>query len=218
MPKSFICSLCHNGILGGGLYLDSQSVTYKTNKLTVDEKYKNLVLPLNEIKEITWKWIVIPVATFYMKNGEEYKIIIYNKARFNKYYREYSSVLSSKEVNMSEEDLRWNRFIEDICSRDMSTLSDIQRKAVLCFWYDAEMNSGGYSGYLDCYPDTNFSELKEAINSIGYKEIADNLQKAINEGEDNGWVETDAAYYEFSPSLCDCLQEFVEENKDVIFE
>lgn len=92
MPKSFICSLCHNGILGGGLYLDSQSVTYKTNKLTVDEKYKNLVFPLNEIKEITWKWIVFPVATFYMKSGEEYKIIIFNKARFNKYYREYSGV------------------------------------------------------------------------------------------------------------------------------
>ena len=36
--KSFVCSLCHNGILGGGLYLDRQSLTYKTNKLTVDKK------------------------------------------------------------------------------------------------------------------------------------------------------------------------------------
>ena len=44
--KSFVCSLCHNGILGGGLYLDSQSLTYKTNKLTVDKKYRNLVLPM----------------------------------------------------------------------------------------------------------------------------------------------------------------------------
>lgn len=48
--KSFVCSLCHNGILGGGLYLDSQSLTYKTNKLTVDKKYRNLVLPMQEIK------------------------------------------------------------------------------------------------------------------------------------------------------------------------
>ena len=29
--KSFICSLCHNGILGGALYLDENSVAYKTN-------------------------------------------------------------------------------------------------------------------------------------------------------------------------------------------
>lgn len=65
--KSFVCSLCHNGILGGGLYLDSQSLTYKTNKLTVDKKYRNLVLPMQEIKEISWKWIVFPIATVNMK-------------------------------------------------------------------------------------------------------------------------------------------------------
>ena len=91
MRKVFICSLCHNGILGGGLYLDPQSVTYRTQKLTVNEKYRNLVLPLNEIEEITWKWVIFPVATFYMKNGEKYTFIIFNKNRFIKYYEEYSS-------------------------------------------------------------------------------------------------------------------------------
>ena len=90
MRKVFMCSLCHNGILGGVLYLESQSVTYRTQKLIVTEKYRNLVLPLNEIEDITWKWIIFPIATFYMKNGEAYKIIIFNKARFMKYYKEYS--------------------------------------------------------------------------------------------------------------------------------
>ena len=87
MKKSFICSLCYNGILGGVLYLDENSVAYKTNKLTVDKLYKNLVLPLDEIAEITWKWVVFPVATFRMKNGVEHKFIIFNKRRFNKYYK-----------------------------------------------------------------------------------------------------------------------------------
>ena len=87
MRKTFICSLCRNGILGGALYLDDESVTYKTNKLTVDKAYRNLVLPLNEIAELSWRWIVFPVATFRMKNGVEYKFIIFNKCRFNKYYR-----------------------------------------------------------------------------------------------------------------------------------
>ncbi len=87
--KSFVCSLCHNGILGGVLYLDSQSLTYKTNKLTVDARYRNLSLPMQEIKEISWKWIVFPVATVYMKNGEEYKFIIFNKPRFEKWFQEY---------------------------------------------------------------------------------------------------------------------------------
>jgi len=88
--KSFVCSLCHNGILGGGLYLDSQSLTYKTNRLTVDKKYRNLILPLQEIKEISWKWIIFPVATVNMKNGELYKFIIFNKSRFEKWLQEYS--------------------------------------------------------------------------------------------------------------------------------
>lgn len=119
---------------------------------------------------------------------------------------------------MTEKDLRWNKFIEEVCNRELAALSEVQNKAVLCFWYDAEMNSGGYSGYMDCYPDTNPEELAEAILSIGYKEIADNYRKAVIEGKNDDWVETDYAYYEFSPSLWDCLQEYVERNKAVIFD
>ena len=87
--KSFVCSLCHNGILGGGLYLDSQSLTYRTNKLTVDKKYRNIVLPLQEIEEISWKLILFPLATVSMKNGKQYKFIIFNKPRFGKWFQEY---------------------------------------------------------------------------------------------------------------------------------
>lgn len=85
----FVCSLCHKGILGGGLYLDEQSLTYKTNKLTVDKKYRNLVLPMQEIKEISWKRL--PIATVYMANGEQYTFIIFNKSRFEKKFQEYSA-------------------------------------------------------------------------------------------------------------------------------
>jgi hypothetical protein len=89
MKKSFMCSLiCHNGIVGGALYLDENSLIYKTNKLTVDRAYRNLVLPLNQIAELTWKWIVFPVATFHMASGEKYKVMIFNKRRFQKYYAE----------------------------------------------------------------------------------------------------------------------------------
>ena len=88
--KSFACSLCHNGILGGGLYLDSQALTYRTNKLTVDDKYRKLVLPMKEIQEISWKWIIFPVATVHMQNGELYQFIIFHKSRFSKWFQIYS--------------------------------------------------------------------------------------------------------------------------------
>ena len=47
MGKTFVCSLCRNGIIGGGLYIDEQSITYSTQKLTVSPLYRNLVLPMN---------------------------------------------------------------------------------------------------------------------------------------------------------------------------
>ena len=106
MKKTFICSIiCRNGILGGGLYIDDTAITYKTNKLTVDRKYRNLVLPRNEIRELSdrerdeivrilsefsahiSKWFLFPIATLQMINGEEYKFIIFDKKRFEKCYR-----------------------------------------------------------------------------------------------------------------------------------
>ena len=37
MKKAFMCSLCRRGILGGALFVDKDCVTFRTNKLTVDE-------------------------------------------------------------------------------------------------------------------------------------------------------------------------------------
>jgi hypothetical protein len=84
MKKVFMCSLVKGGLLGGAIYVEPDSVTYKTNKLTVDKKYRNLVLLKKDIQEITWKRIVFPVATFRMANGEEYSVMIFDRAGFEK--------------------------------------------------------------------------------------------------------------------------------------
>ena len=131
------------------------------------------------------------------------------------FFRRKQSIENTGDV-LNEKNVRWNKFIENICFRDLDTLTDVQRKAVLCFWYDVEMNSGGYSGYMDCYPNTDKEELADAIRTIAYKEIADNYLTAVEECESDSWVKTDMAYYEFFPSLSDCLMEYVEKNKDVI--
>ena len=84
--KTFVCSLCHHGLIGGGLYLDCHLLHFKTNKLTVDKKYRNLILPLHEIKDISWKW---NMAEIVLNNGEQYKFLIFNKSRFNKWFLYY---------------------------------------------------------------------------------------------------------------------------------
>ena len=92
MKKAFMCSLCRGGIIGGALYLTDSAITYRTNKLTVDPFYRNLTLPLDRIESVSWRWIVLPVATFHMKGGKEYSFIIFNKHRFCKYYNELGQV------------------------------------------------------------------------------------------------------------------------------
>lgn len=119
---------------------------------------------------------------------------------------------------MTEKNTLWNRFIEEICDRDAATLSPVQKKAVLCFWYASEMQNGGHSGYLENYPEIDLYELEEAVLTVGNKEMADNYRLAITDGEEDDWEETDNAYYDFEPSLCDCLEEFVWANKDFIFD
>lgn len=87
MKKSFFTSLiCDGGCIGGTLYLNDDSVTYQTNKLTVDKRYKNITFPLSQIKELTWKRVVFPIATFNLELSGTYKFIIYNKSRFVKWF------------------------------------------------------------------------------------------------------------------------------------
>ena len=82
MKHTFACSLCRGGILGGGLYLDEDAVVYRTNKLTVDKKYRNLVLPHREIRALTWKSPLLPLAAFEMTDGETYTFLIFGRKRF----------------------------------------------------------------------------------------------------------------------------------------
>ena len=85
MKKVFVCSLCRGGILGGALYVDDTAITYKTNKLTVAQEYRNLALPLEEIQQITWNWIL---ATVTLTSGAQYRFLIFNKPGFEECYQQ----------------------------------------------------------------------------------------------------------------------------------
>ena len=52
MGKTFVCSVCRNGIIGGGLYIDEQSITYSTQKLTVSPLYRNQMC----IRDSVWPY------------------------------------------------------------------------------------------------------------------------------------------------------------------
>lgn len=84
MNVPFACSIIYGGVLGGWIYIEGEGLNFRTGKLTVEERIRNLNLPYEEIKDITWKTVLFPVATVSLKNGEDYRFLIFNKRRFEK--------------------------------------------------------------------------------------------------------------------------------------
>lgn len=85
MKKVFAVSLCRNGILGGGIFADSEKLVYRTGKLTVEPRFRKLEMPLSDIVSVkSGRLLLLPTAELEMKNGESFKFIIYaRKAFFN---------------------------------------------------------------------------------------------------------------------------------------
>lgn len=83
MKKYFIVSLCKNGILGGGIVANEESITYHTGKVTIPDKYKKIEMKYVDIKSlITDKLLLLPTVTVEMNYGEEYKFIVFARQRF----------------------------------------------------------------------------------------------------------------------------------------
>ena len=84
MKQYFIASICWEGILGGGIVADDEAITYKTGKVTVSPKIKNLEMKYRDIQGFTKKWVFcFPVFSISMNDGELYKFIIFQPKRFS---------------------------------------------------------------------------------------------------------------------------------------
>lgn len=111
----------------------------------------------------------------------------------------------------------WNRFITEICYKNIAALNEIQKTAVLCFWYDAEVNSGGHCSYFSNFSHIDSNELLQSIITVSNQKIASNYKEALYSGREDHWQKVDYTYYQFSPSLCDYLQKYIENNIEQIF-
>ena len=83
MKNYFLASLCHEGVLGGGIVANEESITFRTNKVTVSQKYRNFEMKYSDIQGYTKKWVLLfPVYTITMKTGEGYKFVVFNTRKF----------------------------------------------------------------------------------------------------------------------------------------
>jgi len=83
MEKTYIASLCKNGLLGGGLFLDDERVTYRTGKISVSPEIRNLALPFCRIKRADKsKLAFLPTVTIEMTDGTAWKFLVFGRKGF----------------------------------------------------------------------------------------------------------------------------------------
>ena len=92
----------------------------------------------------------------------------------------------------------------------------VQKNITLSIWYDAEINSGGHESYFSCCNDIPHKELEKALLEVSSKEIVNNFKEACEIGKIDDYENTDNKYYEFSPSLADYIDSYIEKHKEEI--
>lgn len=93
MKRVYAASLCKNGLLGGSLYVDDEKIAFRTGKLTVPPRIRNLELHFKNVVGIRKEYILIlPVTAISMKNGEEWKFFV---LRRNDFVRMAESLITS---------------------------------------------------------------------------------------------------------------------------
>ena len=85
MKQYYAASLIHHGVLGGGLIADEESLTYKTGKVTVDRKFRNLQMKYEDMASAQSRWVFIfPILTVFMKTGESYRFLVFAPGKIRK--------------------------------------------------------------------------------------------------------------------------------------
>ena len=84
MEKMYMASLCYGGgLLGGGLFLDDERVTFRSTKLQVPPDIRNMPLPYCRIRRVEKsKALFLPTVTIEMEDGRERKFLVFGRGGF----------------------------------------------------------------------------------------------------------------------------------------
>lgn len=90
MKHTFVVSLvCGLGILGGYIVAGTEAITYRTGKVSIPPKYKNIEMKYKDILSVkNGNLFVLPTVSIRMKNDEEYKFVVFARKRFLKVLKE----------------------------------------------------------------------------------------------------------------------------------
>lgn len=81
MKNWFSVSLCHGGLLGGIIVFEADAIYYRTGKLTVSPRLRNLEMRYADVISIE-EGKVFPTVTLGMQNGESFTFLVFSRRRF----------------------------------------------------------------------------------------------------------------------------------------
>lgn len=84
MEKLYMASLCYRGgLLGGGLVVDDERLTYSTTKLQVPPDIRRFQLPFCRIRRVEKsRALFLPTVTITMEDGKEWKFLVFGRNGF----------------------------------------------------------------------------------------------------------------------------------------
>lgn len=84
MDKTYMVSLCwRGGLLGGGLVVDDERLTYGTTKLQVPPDIRRFQLPFCRIRRVEKsKALFLPTVTITMEDGTAWKFLVFGRGSF----------------------------------------------------------------------------------------------------------------------------------------
>ena len=83
--KTYLASLCYQGLLGGAVYIGDDRVSYRTGKITVPPEIRALDMPFCRIRGVErTRLAFLPTVTFRMQNGREWQLLVFGRGSFLK--------------------------------------------------------------------------------------------------------------------------------------
>ena len=91
MKGHFIVSLCYNGILGGAITAEEESLVYRTGKVSVAKRLRHIEMRYADILSFEKGWIFcFPTVTLHMRDQQDYRYIVFGHERFCRLLQEKS--------------------------------------------------------------------------------------------------------------------------------
>lgn len=127
---------------------------------------------------------------------------------------------------------KWNQFVDLLAMEDYNDLTEIQKVAHLCFWYDSEVQNGGHLQYFVNRGFLLINETTLALTKLGAQSQTTVLSKAINilltkgiskiesveeyadEALEGKFDDIDSEYYSCEPAIQDLLEKYLENYED----